>query len=295
MTRGLGKAQPRIVIIGGGVIGATRALRLAGRARLDGIAARRVPVAGGRATGVATDLGEAAADAVILASGPGTPALLALLGLALDLPPRPGPILRTAPVTPLLRHILVTPDGEARHTHEGHLLMPVAVDHQADTAATITLSPAEATVTALARLARVLPDAALLPGALTLGHRPVPPDGLPLVGPVPGVAGLQMALMPWGVTLAAIVGECPGDAVPGGPIRRRCSHPSVRARLLSPAQFGRAQRRPFRQSRARFLLAGSVSITGTQSAVSSAYPLPVLCRNTSPTMPGKPRASASGG
>jgi glycine/D-amino acid oxidase-like deaminating enzyme len=40
-----------------------------------------------------------------------------------------------------------------------------------------------------------------------VGRRPVPADGEPVVGPVPGVPGLHLAVLHSGVSLAAAVGR----------------------------------------------------------------------------------------
>jgi glycine/D-amino acid oxidase-like deaminating enzyme len=40
-----------------------------------------------------------------------------------------------------------------------------------------------------------------------LGSRPMPADGLPVIGPVPGVDGVYVAVMHAGVTLAPVVGR----------------------------------------------------------------------------------------
>jgi glycine/D-amino acid oxidase-like deaminating enzyme len=40
-----------------------------------------------------------------------------------------------------------------------------------------------------------------------LGARPMPADGLPVVGPVPGASGAYVAVMHSGVTLAPVVGR----------------------------------------------------------------------------------------
>ena len=55
---------------------------------------------------------------------------------------------------------------------------------------------------------------AFLPGAraasldhVTLGFRPMPTDGFPIVGAVPGVADMYVAVTHSGVTLAPVLGE----------------------------------------------------------------------------------------
>jgi glycine/D-amino acid oxidase-like deaminating enzyme len=42
---------------------------------------------------------------------------------------------------------------------------------------------------------------------VTLGLRPIPEDGLPAIGPAPGLEGLYLAVMHSGITLAPAVGR----------------------------------------------------------------------------------------
>lgn len=161
---------------------------------------------GAAVTGVALAQGTLTADAVVLAAGTATPALLAALDLALPMLSRPGLLLRTRPAAPLIRHVLVAPGIEVRQDADGALLAPTAAGHQVDGAETVAGLPVELADAAHVRLRRLLPRA---PGwaDLRLAHRPVPGDGLPLVGPVPGQAGLFIAVLHSGVTLAAVTAE----------------------------------------------------------------------------------------
>ncbi|HJO03038.1 MAG TPA: FAD-binding oxidoreductase [Acidobacteriota bacterium] len=60
----------------------------------------------------------------------------------------------------------------------------------------------------LARIGDVMPDARHAElDRLTLGFRPMPSDGLPIVGYVPGSAHVYLAVMHSGVTLAPIMGQ----------------------------------------------------------------------------------------
>ena len=49
-----------------------------------------------------------------------------------------------------------------------------------------------------------------------IGLRPLPTDGLPLIGPVPGIDGAYAAVMHSGITLAAIVGQIVAEEVGRG-------------------------------------------------------------------------------
>ena len=63
-------------------------------------------------------------------------------------------------------------------------------------------------------------DCAALSGSqfeeLRVGARPMPADGLPIVGPVHGVQGAYVATMHSGVSLAAIVGQTVAEEITSG-------------------------------------------------------------------------------
>ncbi len=50
----------------------------------------------------------------------------------------------------------------------------------------------------------------------TLGHRPVPEDGFPVVGRVDGIAGFYVAVMHSGITLAPAIGRFVADEIMTG-------------------------------------------------------------------------------
>lgn len=184
----------------------TRALLAASSARvLSGVSAR-LTTAGGRVTGVETPFGLLKADQVVIAAGLGAADLLRPVGLALPMLHRPGLMLRTAPVALRLAHILAAPEQEIRQEDDGRLLAPAAAFHQSDTGENLSdpLGQAEAT---LARIAAMLGIAGLKVESVMQSERPVPGDGLPVVGLVPGVGALWLAVLHSGVTLAAIVAE----------------------------------------------------------------------------------------
>ena len=169
-----------------------------------GLAAKSLINRAGRITGARTAIGPILADHTILATGTATPGLLAPLGLQLPMLMRPGQILHSKPVPFRLGHILVTPEQEIRQDSRGRLLAPATANHQADTAETI-LNPAQAVEASLQRLRLLFGHPEIALEAATIGHRPVPVDGLPVVGQA--MPGLSLAVMHSGVTLAAVVAE----------------------------------------------------------------------------------------
>jgi D-hydroxyproline dehydrogenase subunit beta len=167
----------------------------------------------GAVTGVMTAQGPIIADHVILATGTATPALLAPLDLTLPLLQRPGGVLRTHALRPTITHILVSPAQEARQDAAGRIIAPLGAAHQADARDHIAGQPGTLAEATLLRLRALLPDAPLVLDQLAIAQRPVPKDGLPVVGQV--MPGLTLAVMHSGVTLAPLIAECVAAEVRG--------------------------------------------------------------------------------
>ena len=117
---------------------------------------------------------------------------------------RPAIILKTKPVSQLFSHILVSKLGEVRQLPDGSLLMPAAVGHQSYDAPFEGGDLANTAADALARLSQFVGFDLELEWA-KLAFRPVPQDGLPVVGKI--ACGAYVAVMHSGITLAAIMGE----------------------------------------------------------------------------------------
>lgn len=192
----------------------TRGL-LSGLRVLSGAKVLGIETAGGRVSGVRLESGVLPADRVIVAAGVGSAALLAPLGVALPMLPRPGVIFATAPVAPVLNHVCVAPIGEFRQLPDGRILMPTAVAHQADASDHVSDRLDLLAEAACARLQAVLPGVDLRWQEVAMAQRPVPGDGLPVIG-ASGPEGLFSAVMHSGITLAPVVAEILGAEVMGG-------------------------------------------------------------------------------
>ncbi len=163
--------------------------------------------------GVLTDQGPVFADHVILATGTATEALLAPLAVKLPMLRRVAVLLHTQSLPPVIRHILVRPEGELRQDAAGRLMIPAVVSHQSDDSETLVATPGHLADAALARTATLLTGHDLRWSRVTQAMRPMPADGLPAVGQV--APGLTVAVMHSGVTLAALMGELVADEVLG--------------------------------------------------------------------------------
>lgn len=180
----------------------------------SGTPATAIDTDGGRVRGVVTLDGRLGADHVIVAAGTGAPDLLAPLGVRLPMLRRPGLILTTRAAPPLIAHVIAAPGQELRQDPQGHVIAPTSAGHQGDSAEDLTDSPAALADAAMARLRALFPGLPDWQG-VALGLRPVPADGVPVIGPAPGVAGLWISVMHSGATLAPLAAEILADMVCG--------------------------------------------------------------------------------
>ena len=146
-----------------------------------------------------------AADHVVLASGAGVPALAETVGAALPWSAPPGLLIRTGPVAARLRRMIVAPDCHVRQRPDGSLLAGSdfgGADPGADAAAVAR--------DLLGRVNALLAVEAGLDG-WTVGRRPVPGDGHPVVGPL--AEGVWVAFAHSGATLAPALGRIVAEGV----------------------------------------------------------------------------------
>ena len=186
-----------------------------GAKALLGVDVREIDTRNGAVSYVETSAGTLAADCVVVAAGTGSPALVEPLGVFLPMLRRPGLLITTCAMPPVLSHILVAPGQELRQMPDGRFLAPTSPNHQADEASDLTASVQSLADGALERVSRLLPKHTLTIESTTLAFRPVPQDGLPVVGPA-GPDGLYIATMHSGVTLAAIIGELVAQELTNG-------------------------------------------------------------------------------
>ena len=177
--------------------------------RVEGIETKN-----GKAVGVRIIGGTVPADRVIVAGGTGSAALLAQRGGELPMLSRPGLIMRSKPVAQILNHVLVAPQQELRQLPSGHILAPTIASHQSDDSEQVEARPDMLADMALKRLNALMPFSDLEWEQVSLAQRPVPQDGMPVVGAC-GPDGMFAAVMHSGVTLAPIVAEILAQEVIG--------------------------------------------------------------------------------
>lgn len=165
------------------------------------VTVRGIATVAGRVTGLETDAGLIGADRVVIAAGAATPALLRGVDVALPMRTPLGLLVRTNPVPKVSNRILTSADLHVWQMDDGRLILgedfggtPVG-ENRAETEARV-LARAQGYFAGTGTL-RV--------HSSTLAGRPVPQDGYPCVGPVPGIDGLTVATMHSGITLAPVM------------------------------------------------------------------------------------------
>lgn len=164
----------------------------------------------GSVVGLATSRGDIRADRVVLALGGGTSGFFDDGAVRVD--EKPGLILHTTPIAPCLNGVLMTPGIHMRQATDGHLVVGEVFSGDGPDPDRVRRDPLGLAAEMMARLATRLPAAgdARIARVFT-PRRPVPPDGLPMVGPLEG--GAYVATMHSGITLAPLIGALVADEV----------------------------------------------------------------------------------
>ncbi|MBB5610806.1 MULTISPECIES: FAD-binding oxidoreductase [unclassified Janthinobacterium] len=164
---------------------------------------------GSTVTGVKTATGAIAADMVVLAAGTGTARLAAMLDTPLPVTASPAIFIRYKTANDLVKGILSSPQMEVRQGADGSLL--AAEDYLDDTPdnhpAAIAVRTAQAIGHELHGVTAIETELACV------GWRPMPADGVPIVGHLPHVSGAYVCVMHPGVILAAVVGRLASEEI----------------------------------------------------------------------------------
>jgi glycine/D-amino acid oxidase-like deaminating enzyme len=148
----------------------------------------------------------------VLAAGVGSVALC--LGIGVDLPVRADPavLVRLRCEPGLVRTIVASDDLEIRQDANGTVLVPLPYSGEGTREA---LADTARSAAAKVRSAfSVTENVAFL--SATVGWRPMPVDGEPVIGRVHGAPGLYLAVMHSAVTLAASAGRMGAEEVSTG-------------------------------------------------------------------------------
>ena len=156
----------------------------------------------GRITGVCINEGVLHADEVIIAAGVGADVLLKSIDIRIDFTVPTGLLVHSKPMGEVLRGLVMAPEVHVRQTSEGRLV--AGIDYSGN-------FPAGDLENAAAALYQKMQD--MVAGAEnvgmefhTLGFKPTPGDGFPMIGRPQSREGLYLTVMHSGITLAPAVG-----------------------------------------------------------------------------------------
>jgi glycine/D-amino acid oxidase-like deaminating enzyme len=157
----------------------------------------------GKVTGISTSEGATEADTVVLAAGVRTGHLCLPLGVTIPLHSSPSILLRIRTPRRLINTVISNPYMEARQISD--FVMLCAEDHIDNSAENGPEAVAKRTLTEVRE--RLEGGGAAELDSVEVGLRPIPSDGLPIIGYAPQVDGLYIAVMHAGVTLAPAIGR----------------------------------------------------------------------------------------
>jgi glycine/D-amino acid oxidase-like deaminating enzyme len=181
---------------------------LAGAERLGtrliaGADVRRLSMQGDCVVGAEVNGQSIKADEVVLAAGAGTPALAAHAGLTLPVTAEPGLLVHSKPHELLLNGLVLAPELHMRQTAEGCIV--AGADFGGGDPGK---NPATTARDVFRQLQSMLTGGeALELAGYSVGFRPMPSDGFPIIGRLAGRDGLYVAVLHSGITLAPAVGS----------------------------------------------------------------------------------------
>ncbi len=143
------------------------------------------------------------ADALLLCAGIKTPTLLRELGIRLPTDNKHGLLVSTSPLDIRIDKIISAPDFHFWQRTDGTLLAGRNQAGDMDSQST------DALLSSLTeKLSRYVPNGSKLEfDKVIKGTRPVPLDGMPVVGQIPMLGNLYVAMMHSGITLAPLIGS----------------------------------------------------------------------------------------
>jgi glycine/D-amino acid oxidase-like deaminating enzyme len=192
---------------------------------------------------VVSNVGAFEADLAVVAGGTGASEIARMIGLGVDplRPARPGIIVTTEPMEPLLNTVAYTTGTHFHQRSDGRVIIgekagsPQTDEHLAF----LTERPNAFPTTELANehAARIIDIAAQYVPQIAdakvervgVGWRPLPRDGLPVIGRPEAAPGIYLAVMHSGITLAPIIGHLGAMEILDG----------VRVHLLSDFRYER--------------------------------------------------------
>ncbi|MBI4519563.1 MAG: FAD-binding oxidoreductase [Gemmatimonadetes bacterium] len=179
---------------------------------------------GGRLRGVRSSQGDLEADVLVVACGVDTPRVVGLAGVQVPLVDSPGVLAHTTSQPRIIQRVVRGPGFHTKQKLDGRIVAGANVDPGN------AVASREAGARILEQVARWLPPlrAADL-DQVTLGWRPMPRDGHPIIGFLEQAPDVYVAVTHSGVTLGALLGRLATLEILDG----------VRVDLLEPYRLAR--------------------------------------------------------
>lgn len=157
----------------------------------------------GRLRGVTTSDGPVELDALVIAAGVDTPAVARKLGIEVPLIESPGVLAHAKPAARLINRVVLSPGAHMKQKLDGRLVAGMGFG-----SAPVTEASREEGERVLESGKEYLPGIEGLElERVTIGYRPLPRDGYPIIGFPHGAPDVYLAVMHSGVTLTPIVGR----------------------------------------------------------------------------------------
>jgi glycine/D-amino acid oxidase-like deaminating enzyme len=157
-----------------------------------------------RLRSVQTNQGDIPADVLVIACGTETPRVASMAGLHVPLKESPGVLVHTTPLPALLNRIVLAPGAHMKQKPDGRIVTGVGFGGTPTTHS--SMAAAETFLrTAAAGVVPALDTAVV--ERVTLGYRPLPADGFPIVGFAPRRRDIYITVMHSGVTLSPFIGR----------------------------------------------------------------------------------------
>ncbi|CAN5631083.1 FAD-dependent oxidoreductase [soil metagenome] len=160
---------------------------------------------------VATSTGEVRARKIVVAAGVWSIEIARLIGFTLPVTPSRGQVMVSEPMPPTVRHILA--NGSVRQLAERGIILMGRVMETDQTENVNTYEGLQKALKDVLALAPALGDVRVVRSYA--GIRPKPFDDLPILGEVPGHAGVFTAVTHSGVTLGPIIGLSLAEMIAG--------------------------------------------------------------------------------
>jgi glycine/D-amino acid oxidase-like deaminating enzyme len=155
----------------------------------------------GRLRAVRSTAGDIEADVLLIACGTDTPRVAAMANIHVPLKDSPGILVHTAPQPRLIDRVVLAPVAHMKQKPDGRLVAGTGFG-----AAASTDTSHEAGARFLTAASQTLPPLATAAvEKVTLGWRPLPADGFPVIGFPPGRRDVYVTVMHSGVTLSPAV------------------------------------------------------------------------------------------